>query len=163
MDMAHSFTPNPDNTRLLRDAFGKFATGVTVVTSDSGMAITANSFSSVSLTPALVLWSPGRHSSRFEHFVKARHYAIHILAADQHDICWAVARDKGAISEIANGHNAQGVPVFDGCLARFDCELRAVHDAGDHAIVVGEVLQATMTDGEPLAFYQGKMSRIGQH
>ncbi|MEM7319159.1 MAG: flavin reductase family protein, partial [Pseudomonadota bacterium] len=80
------FAPDPENTRQLRDAFGKFATGVTVVTcagADGPLCITANSFSSISLDPALVMWAPGKSSRRFPLFRDAEHYAIHVLAAEQ--------------------------------------------------------------------------------
>lgn len=160
---AQSFVPDPQNGRLLRDAFGRFATGVTVVTArgPSGCsAITANSFSSVSLDPPLVLWSPARNSARFPLFAEADHYAIHVLAADQAELAWAVARDRSAL-EVANlDENHEGVPVLDRCLARFDCRRVAMHEAGDHVIVVGEVLRATMCDGDPLAFFGGRVASI---
>lgn len=79
------FAPDAD-ARAFRDALGRFATGVTVVTvlTDDGPAgMTANSFASVSLDPPLVLWSPARSSSRFDLFANAAHYAIHVLDADQ--------------------------------------------------------------------------------
>ncbi len=91
----HSFVPDPQNGRLLRDAFGRFATGVTVVTAatEGGCAaMTANSFSSISMDPPLVMWSPALASSRFPVFAQARHFAIHVLAADQADLAWTVAR-----------------------------------------------------------------------
>lgn len=158
-----SFVPEPQNGRDLRDAFGLFATGVTIVTTGdpSGCAaITVNSFSSVSMDPPLVLWSPARRSRRYAQFAEARHYAIHVLAADQHELAFAVARDATALQDLPLGRNGWGVPVLDQCLARFDCHRYAVHDAGDHAIVVGEVLRATMQPGDPLAFFGGRMARI---
>jgi len=95
MERAASFIPDGQNHRLLRDAFGRFATGVTIVTAQSAdgpVAITANSFTSVSLDPPLVLWTIDKSSRRFEHFVKATHFAIHVLAANQEDLCWRIAR-----------------------------------------------------------------------
>ncbi|WP_372800258.1 flavin reductase family protein [Paracoccus seriniphilus] len=158
-----SFVPDPENGRVLRDAFGMFATGVTIVTAQgpSGCAaITANSFSSVSMNPPLVLWSPARHSSRFALFAEAEHYAIHVLSADQHELAWAVARNGAALQDRRLAQNDHGVPVLEQCLARFDCRRYARHDAGDHAIVLGEVLRATMQQGDPLAFFGGRMARI---
>lgn len=159
----HSFVPDPENGRLLRDAFGRFATGVTIVTaaSDDGCAaITANSFSSVSLDPPLVLWSPARASSRYAQFATARHFAIHVLAADQADLAWAVARNRNALDRAGLAANADGVPVLDRCLARFDCAFFALHEAGDHAIIIGRVLQAHVTEGAPLAFFGGRVAGI---
>ncbi|MDM7458230.1 MAG: flavin reductase family protein [Paracoccus sp. (in: a-proteobacteria)] len=164
MQMAdtRSFVPDPQNGRLLRDAFGRFATGVTVVTAASAegcIAITANSFSSVSMEPPLVLWSPARSSSRYAAFAGAQHYAIHVLAEDQADLAWSVARNRDALCDL-DALNPEGVPVLDRCLARFDCARFALHEAGDHAIVVGRVLRATISDGAPLAFFGGRIASI---
>ncbi|WP_410217440.1 flavin reductase family protein [Paracoccus sp. (in: a-proteobacteria)] len=162
---ARSFVPDAHNGRMLRDAFGRFATGVTVVTTqgaDGCVAITANSFSSVSLNPPLVLWSPARSGARYPVFAAAEHYAIHVLAADQAEMAWAVARNRDALEGRTMDLNNEGVPVLERCLARFDCRRFALHEAGDHAIVVGHVLRATLSDGEPLAFYAGKIASIAQ-
>lgn len=160
----HSFVPAADNTRLLRDAFGRFATGVTIVTaaSEQGVvAITANSFTSISLTPPLVLWSPDRHSRRFPYFEEARHYAIHVLAADQDDLCWQVAKDAFGLNHLQLAQNEHGVPLLENCLARFECTRSAIHDGGDHAIVLGHVDRATMREeGDALTFYKGQMGQI---
>ena len=153
-----SFQPNSENTRMLRDAFGRFATGVTVVTapsSDGPVGITANSFSSVSLDPALVLWSPAKESNRFKYFTEAQHFAIHVLAADQQDICMGFVKDAFALKDVPHHFNEHNVPLIDGCLARFECSLANVVDAGDHAVVLGQVLQAELRDGVPLTFFGG--------
>ncbi len=158
------FVPDAGNTRALRDAFGRFATGVTIVTvpgPDGPVAITANSFSSLSLDPPLVLWSPDKASRRFGQFVDAEHYAIHVLAAEQIDVCFAVSKDAGGLAGLPLGRNAAGVPVIENCLARFDCSRFACHDGGDHVILVGRVDRAEMRDdGEPLAFFAGKTGRF---
>ncbi|WP_171174963.1 flavin reductase family protein [Ruegeria sp. HKCCD8929] len=159
-----AFVPDASNTRLLRDAFGRFATGVTIVTTrtESGaVAITANSFASVSLDPPLVLWSPDRNSRRFPFFEDAEHYAIHVLAADQRELCWQVAQDAYALKNRELGINDQGVPILPDCLARFDCTQKAVYDGGDHAIVLGQVTHAQMRDGgDALAFYMGQVGKF---
>ena len=163
----HSFVPDPENTRLLRDAFGRFATGVTIVTapSEAGpVAITANSFSSVSPDPPLVLWSPDKNSRRFPFFEQAQHYAIHILAADQDELCWRVAKDIGGLKGESLKMNNEGVPILDGCLARFECRQTAIYEGGDHAIVLGEVLRAEMRDdGDALTFFKGQMGRMANN
>lgn len=161
------FVPNETNTRLLRDAFGRFATGVTIVTAataDGVVAITANSFSSVSLSPALVLWSPDRNSRRFMYFEKANDYAIHVLATDQNDLCWDVAKDAFALNDRCLKVNAEGVPVIENCLARFECTRSAVYEGGDHVIVLGQVKRAEMREeGDPLAFFKGQVGRFAAH
>lgn len=162
-----SFVPTADNTRQLRDAFGRFATGVTIVTAPSEqgpIAITANSFSSVSLDPPLVLWSPDKNSRRFPFFEKAEHYAIHILAADQDALCWNVAKNFDGLKDEPLSLNAEGVPVIEGCLARFECRQTAIYEGGDHAIVLGEVLRATMRDdGDALTFFKGQMGKMASN
>lgn len=153
------FTPDADNARAFRDALGCFATGVTVITiqSDHGpMGFTANSFSSLSMDPPLVLWSPAKSSSRFTQFATARHYAIHVLAQDQGDVIQRFIRGGLGFEGMSFAHNAEGVPLIPGTLARFDCAQHATHEGGDHLIVVGRVLRCARNDGAPLVFAQGK-------
>ena len=154
------FTPNGENTRLLRDAFGRFATGVTVVTvghADGPVAITANSFSSVSLEPPLVLWSAHRAARRFAYFDAAEHFVVHVLASTQQELCWQVAGDAYCLRGEGMRETAQGVPILDGALARFECRRYAAYDGGDHVIFVGEVLQASLREeGQALAFFNGE-------
>ncbi|MEO9683896.1 MAG: flavin reductase family protein [Tateyamaria sp.] len=158
------FSPDESTSRQLRDAFGKFATGITVITAhsaDGPVSIVANSFASVSLDPALVLWSVDRTSRRFPYFEAADHYAIHVLAAEQQDLCTQVSRDVHALGAVAHTLNADGVPLIDHCLARFECRRVAAHDAGDHIIIVGQVQRTEMRDGAPLTFYGGQIGPIG--
>ncbi len=159
-----NFLPEAD-ARAFRTALGRFATGVTIVTasSDEGpVGMTANSFASVSLDPALVLWSPAKSSSRFGHFVDAPHFAIHVLADDQRDLCAAFARSKSAFEGADWGPGDYGVPLLGGCLARFECSLDAAHDAGDHVILVGRVRRACAREGAPLVFSSGQYGRFTQ-
>lgn len=157
------FRPDAASGRQLRDAFGKFATGVTVITAasaDGPVAIVANSFSSVSLDPALVLWSVDRAARRFPYFEAADHYAIHVLATEQHDLCMQVSRDVYALGSHAHALNGDGVPLIEHCLARFECRRVAAHDAGDHVIIVGQVQTTQMCDGAPLTFHGGAFGTV---
>ncbi|MDC0737024.1 flavin reductase family protein [Cognatishimia sp. SS12] len=163
--MPVAFQPDRENTRLLRDAFGRFATGVTVVTTqgaDGPVGITANSFSSVSLDPPLVLWAPSKTSRRYPYFAEADHYAIHVLGADQADLCMGFAKNAFALQHIEHERNIEGVPVLANCLARFECKRVAGYDGGDHMIILGEVLRAEMRDGDALAFFAGKYGEFAQ-
>lgn len=151
------FTPDLSHERDFRDALGQFATGVTVVTArgpEGPVGITANSFAALSLDPPLVLWSPARRSSRFAIFAEAGHFAIHVLAIDQLDICRHFTR-RGDFDGIAHGIGPAGVPHLPGSLTRFDCRREAVHDGGDHLIVVGRVERVETGPGEPLVFQAG--------
>ena len=157
------FVPGPDTARAFRDALGCFATGVTIVTcktEDGPLAIAANSFSSLSLDPPLVLWSPAKSSRRFPPFKAAAHYAIHVLTADQAALCQLFARDGTAFADISWSAGAHGVPLIDGCLARFECTQNAIHDGGDHVIIVGEVTRAETTHAAPLVFSTGSDGRF---
>ena len=146
--------------RELRDALGRFATGVTVVTTMTAagpMGITANSFASVSLAPPLVLWSPARKSRRFPAFEAASHFAIHVLGCDQQALAERFAERHGGASfhGLEFGHGTGGAPLFENCAARFECRHAAGYDGGDHLIVVGEVLRLTVRDVPPLIYYRG--------
>ncbi len=167
MSQSFQFTPGADNTRQLRDAFGQFATGVTVVTaaSDEGdVAITANSFTSLSLTPPLVLWAADRKARRFRYFEAARHFAIHVLSAEQNDLCWQVAKDTACLRDQDLARNAHEGPLLDNALARFECELHAMYDGGDHAIFVARVQNVEMRDsGDALAFFKGQSVRFANN
>ncbi len=156
---AETFQPGPDTQRSFRDALGRFATGVTIVTTqtpDGPIAITANSFASLSLDPPLVLWSPAKASSRFAHFADAKHFAIHVLGTDQAALCGEVAKDARRFRPGDLTENENGVPLIDSALAHFECRREAVHDGGDHVIVVGRVERVRMREGEPLLFLQGQ-------
>ncbi len=158
-----SFTPGPESLRAFRDALGRFATGVTVVTTmtpEGPVGITANSFASVSLSPALVLWSPAKVSSRFGVFEAADHFAIHVMGADQRDLAAHFVRNGRDFDGIDWTEGPGRAPLIEGTLARFACVRRAAHDAGDHVIVVGEVLEASLRAGEPLVFSQGAYGRF---
>ena len=153
------FEPGTETGRAFRDALGHFATGITVVTcnSDIGpLGITANSFASVSLDPPLVLWSPAKASKRFAAFSQATHFAIHVMSDTQRDVCGGFATNGGAFDALSWRPSETGVPLIDGCLTRFECTRHALHDAGDHAIIVGRVTRAQISGGNPLMFYCGK-------
>lgn len=157
------FTPGPATGAAFRTALGRFATGITVVTThgpDGPVGITANSFASVSLDPPLVLWSPARRSSRFAVFAAATHYAIHVLAADQDDLCRRFTRPGADFDIPGISFGAHQVPLLPGCLARFECERAAVHDGGDHVVILGHVLRAAEREGEPLIFASGRYGRF---
>lgn len=142
----------------LRDALGRFATGVTIVTtmtSDGPLGMTANSFASVSLSPPLVLWSPARRSTRFPAFEMASHFAVHVLAADQEHLARRFAREGRNFSGLPDAKGHGEAPLFDGCAARFECRHSAGYDGGDHLIVVGEVLRLRIEETPPLIFHRG--------
>lgn len=158
-----SFVPAEENSKPLRNAFSRFATGVTVVTAmteNGPVGMTVNSFSSVSLEPPLTLWSIDRKSSRYEAFAGAWDTAIHVLAESQEALCLAFAKRADAFDTTQWQQASNGVPLIEGCLARFECRRFGRHDAGDHTILVDQVVHATVRDGDPLTFYQGRFSGL---
>ena len=137
--------------RALRDAAGRFATGVTIVTTrdESGtpVGLTANSFSSVSLDPPLVLWSLAKTSRAAPAFVTADHFAIHVLGKDQQDLALRFASPVAdRFAGVEQGQGAGGVPLLPGCSARLECSTWAVVDGGDHHVFIGRVVAIDAPD-----------------
>ncbi|MBT3558555.1 MAG: flavin reductase family protein [Rhodospirillales bacterium] len=154
------------DTKELRFAFGNFATGITIVTSldadGEPLGITANSFSSVSLDPPLVLFSVDRGAYSLEAFQISRRFAINILSTDQEDMSNRFAKasvDKWSGVDFETWET--GCPILTGSLASFDCRTWQTYDGGDHVIFVGEVEQMSLnTDLEPLLFFRGRYDRV---
>lgn len=143
-----------------RNALGSFATGVTVITAlgknGQKVGMTANSFNSVSLDPALVLWSIGRDSNCFDDFMTAQAYAIHVLADDQQDLSNRFAKtgaDRFEGLDISEG--LSGVPLLSHYSACFQCTVANQYDGGDHVIIVGKVLEFVDNGLQPLIFHRG--------
>lgn len=154
----------PDG-RALRDAFGLFATGVTVVTGSKPdgepVGVTANSFSSVSLSPPMILWCLQNESSSIGAFAVGRAFAVHVLAADQEHEAMHFARRAGV--KFAPGFalaQHDRPPGVEGAICRFDCIVEALHPGGDHLIVLGSVKAFESRGGEPLAFQGGVFGRF---
>jgi flavin reductase (DIM6/NTAB) family NADH-FMN oxidoreductase RutF len=147
--------------RELRDALGRFATGVCLITAVSdnqqAMGMTANSFSSVSLDPPLVLWALQNNSDVYDVFANPRHFAINILSSEQQAHSNQYAKKGQHDLDPAHFREGKyGAPVIRHALVSFECELYATHEGGDHLIIVGRVkaLHQRPT-GEPLLFYSG--------
>lgn len=163
---AISFHPATEEGRRFREALGRFATGVTVVTTSGAagelVGMTVNSFTSVSLEPPLLLWCPARASSRHDIFARAPAWAVHVLAAGHEDLCLRFTR-SGTAYDGPMERNADGVPVLPMAAARFDCRAHAVHEGGDHSILVGEVGRVTIAGpaDRPLIFVAGRFTTLG--
>jgi flavin reductase (DIM6/NTAB) family NADH-FMN oxidoreductase RutF len=152
--------------RELRDALGRFATGICVITTvtdqQEAVGMTANSFSSVSLDPPLVLWSLQNNSDVYHVFSKPRHYAINVLSTEQQAQSNQYAK-KGqhTLDPTHFRLGKYGAPVLRHSLVTFECELHATHEGGDHLIIVGRIkdMQCRPT-GEPLLFYCGRYREL---
>jgi len=144
-----------------RRALGTFTTGVTIITARSAggepVGVTANSFSSVSLEPPLVLWSLAKTANSLPVFQGAEYFAIHILAAEQQDLSNRFAsrgEDKFANLEVEEGLGQ--TPLLNGCSTRMQCKTVYQYEGGDHIIFVGEVVDLDSTGVPPLVFQAGK-------
>lgn len=154
------FEPETDDPRHLREALGRFATGVTVVATRTAQGrregLTCNSFSAVSLDPPLVLWSLRKAAPSYWNFERAGCFTVNVLAADQHHLSEHFSRarlDKFADIDFVEGY--RGCPLIAGTLASFECETETIVGGGDHSIFIGRVVRAAYSGGEPLIFSAG--------
>lgn len=150
-----------DSSLALRRAFGKFATGVAVVTcsgvDDVPCGLTINSFSSVSLDPPLVLWSLGVNSPNLDTFLSARHFAINILSSEQRHISDQFAsKAPERFDNIDWFRGIENLPVIRNAIATFECRRTNTIEAGDHVVFFGEVKASEQCDLEPLVFFAGQ-------
>ncbi len=148
------------DSRILRDALSSFATGVTIVTTadqaGEPVGMTASSFNSVSMDPPLILWSVTKTALSAPIFQQAKHFSVHVLAADQMTLSNRFARSGADKFEGVDYQlDDQGVPLLSGALTRFDCRTWSVYEGGDHWIIVGEVTNMEANKGEGLVFSGG--------
>ena len=152
--------------KRLRKAMGNFATGVTVVTTlqkdGSPRGFTANSFTSVSLDPPLLLVCLAKTAQSFDVFMSAAYFGINILSKDQKDISnlfSSQSSEKFASSDWVSGVN--DIPIIKSCLSHFVCKTTKFVDAGDHVILIGEIIDYDMNIGSPLGYFGGEYFNIG--
>jgi len=153
------------DTAKFRQVLGHFPTGVTVITAMNdgvpvGMAI--GSFASLSLEPAQVLFCPAKSSSSWPKIKDAGQFCANILAEDQEDVSRVFAsKAADKFAEIGWRRSGNGSPLIEGVLAYIDCTIYAVHDGGDHEIVVGKVHDLEVKhEGGPLVFFRGGYGRV---
>ncbi len=154
------FQPRELGSDELRQALGRFVTGVTIVTcrDDGGRAVglTANSFNALSLDPPLVLWSLRSASASIAAFTAASHFAVNVLAADQVELSRRFARPSSAKFDAGEWTDGQGgAPLLAGCVAVFECRRRSHHAAGDHVLFIGEVERIGGSASTPLVYHAG--------
>lgn len=147
-----------------RSALGHFASGVVIVTGmDEGqpVGLTCQSFFSVSLEPPLIAFAPSKQSKSWPRMATSRGICVNILAAKQQCIAQVFAKsgaDKFAEVEWVPAHH--GAPRLLDALVGLDCHIRDIHEAGDHWLIVAEVLETQVGTGQPLLFYRGSFSGI---
>ena len=151
------------DSKFLRKTLGKYSTGVTVVTSIDNhrnpIGMTVNSFTSVSLQPALVLWCIDKKQPSYNSFMNAEGYAVNILSKDQNDICYKFASQLDNKFENVDWKISEnGFPLVKNSLAWFDCKKWNYYSGGDHQILVGEVTSFDSFELEPLTYWNGQIS-----
>lgn len=153
------------DTKAFRQALGTFPTGVAVVTATAGaepVGITVNSFTSVSLDPPLVLWCLKKDSHRYSVFADAPGYTISILGTEHEDVSSRLARQgEHRLRDMGLFATELGPPALADSLAAFECAREAIHDGGDHTILVGRVLRFHRREaGAPLVFHRGRYGAL---
>ena len=148
------------DTGNFRQALGRFATGVCLVTVNDPelgpLATNVNSFSSVSLDPPLVLWSIQNSSDHLAVYTECQHFGISVLCSEQGALSSQYAQRGGHSAQAEHFTTGpQDEPRLVDALAHFTCATYAVHPGGDHQIIVGEVLQFESAEADPLIFYSG--------
>lgn len=152
--------------RELRNAFGMFATGVAVITAKNPLSqtigVTMSSFNSVSLDPPLVLFSVDRRGRSLDGMLKAKGYAVNILARSQEHLSNLFAKQlSDKFAQVEHDLGYEEAPLLRGAIAHFECKPYAHYDGGDHVIFVGEVMHfSTQDEGEPLLFFRGKYQNL---
>lgn len=153
--------------REFRNVLGRFASGVTIVTARTAtgpVGMTCQSFSSVSLRPPLVMFVPARTSRAWPAMRAAGHFTVNLLASSQEALSnqfAASGADKFAGAPWAPAPGT-GAPRLAGCVGWIDCTIHAVHEAGDHYLVLGRVQELVAGDAtEPLLFYRSRYHRLG--
>jgi 3-hydroxy-9,10-secoandrosta-1,3,5(10)-triene-9,17-dione monooxygenase reductase component len=151
----------PFEPRELRNAFGSFGTGVTVVTARQSfgrqVGVTANSFSSVSLHPPIVSWNLVKTSPSLDVFDAAGRFVINILSVEQLPLSRQFSsRMVDKFSGVDFHHGLDDQPVLDHCTATIECKTVSRHEVGDHVLFLGEVERFSYRALAPLLFCQGR-------
>lgn len=152
-------------SRELRDVFGQFGTGVTVITAvgpaEESVGVTANSLTSVSLDPPLLLWCIANKSSSIDTFTLHKPFNVHFLAEDQEDLAMHYSRSaseriKDPAAQVPSTEPAK----LDGVVVRLECQVEALYPGGDHTIVIGRVMGFERFERRPLMFHNGKFGQL---
>lgn len=144
--------------RLFRDAMGKFATGITIVSTDYNdevLGMTVNAFMSVSIEPKLIAISIDEKASMYDKLQETKKFGLSILAEDQKEISMIFAKQMTKDREIPFTR-LDGIPVVKGSIATLSCHVKDTAKAGDHMILIAEVTELTVDEKEPVLFFGGK-------
>ena len=163
---ALSEPPPADPARALRQALGRFATGVTVITTRGPdgrfVGLTANSFSALSLEPPLISWALRLASASLPVFQRSSRFVVNVLTEEQVEVSRLFAsRAEARFDQVAHAENAEGLPYLHGAAAWFACRQVSWQVAGDHCLFIAEVERHRHSDAAPLLFHGGGYFALG--
>ena len=156
--------PAVDAARF-KDAMSRFVTGVSIVSGiDDGepVGFTCQSFVSLSIEPPYVSVAPARTSTSWPRIARSGSFCVNVLGEDQEELCRGFAVSGGPKFDGVAWHPAPhtGAPVIEGSLAWVDCRVELVHDAGDHELILGRVLDLGVGEGSPLVFFRSGFATL---
>jgi flavin reductase (DIM6/NTAB) family NADH-FMN oxidoreductase RutF len=148
--------------RLFRDAMGKFATGITVVTADYNneiIGMTVNAFMSISLDPKLIAISIDENASMYDKLLEVKKFGVSILKEEQKEVSMIFAKQIEQEHEI-DYHHQDGIPVIEKSLVTLSCHVKEMVSAGDHMIFIAEVSGIAINEGQPLIYASSKYQSL---
>jgi flavin reductase (DIM6/NTAB) family NADH-FMN oxidoreductase RutF len=158
---------NAFDPKDLRQAFGRFGTGVTVITTRAPdgrfVGVTASSFNTVSLEPPIVLWSLSVSSPSLQAFRAAGHFAVNVLTLEQIDLSLRFSRpSEDRFAGIKFSEGLAGMPLLAGCAATIECTVHQAQEVGDHVLFLGQVERYSYAHAAPLLVFNGQYIRGAQ-
>jgi len=155
----------PFDTAQFKDAMGMFTTGVTIVAGiDDGLPVgfTCQSFLSLSIDPPYVAVAPARTSTSWPRIARSGSFCVNVLTEAQEELGRGFAVSGGSKFDGVDWHPAPGTgsPVIAGSLAWVDCRVELVHEAGDHELILGRVLDLGVGEGTPLLFFHSRFATV---
>lgn len=167
--MPNQTTTSEGDTTLdphqFRRAMSTYPTGITVVTATyqgKPVGMSANSFASVSLEPPLVLFCAAYNSSTWPHIEAAGHFVVNVMSAGTEELAARfAAKNVDRFEGVEHDTGVSGGPVLAAARSYFECEIEAIHEAGDHAVVIGRVVAMGERDEQPpLIFYRSEYRQL---
>lgn len=159
-------TETPFDSTDFRKTMGTFCTGITIVTTQGDADVhgmTANSFTSVSLNPPLVLVAVDKRAETHQHLAEARRFGVSVLLDDQLPVSNHFAgKWDDAVARSLEYDYIDGIPVLRECLSHLTCDLWATYDGGDHTLYVGQVTSLQVNEGQPLLYYRSGYRRLAE-
>jgi len=152
------------SNKELRKTFGRFATGVAVITFENikgqKLGITINSFTSLSLNPPMILWCLDKSSDLYEEILNINHYTVSFLSELQEEIAHSLAqKNDHSLDSIKHKEVSNGL-IIEGCIGWVSCTNNKTIDSGDHSILVADVIDCKENSGKPLIFWGSEYTNL---